>query len=540
MQKDTEQTKHNAEVAQFRFALIAPVVQGLYPDASATAYYKRVTEKPLTLPDGSTVTYSYKTLEKWKSQYTIGGLDALMPNVRSDKGISRALNDEAINEIYRIKNDFPRMNATQIHEFLIRNSFIPATVSVDSVQRFIRHNDLKSARDPNPRERKAYEEDEFGKIWQADTCYLPYITEAGKSRRVYVIMIIDDHSRLLVGGELFYSDNACNFQKVLKDAIATYGIPDKLYVDNGCSYSNEQLSMICVSLGILLVHTKVRKDSTITIDYSRAGGWQLMYNSYYGLSFNPFNKQQLKEKDHFVSHDFTEMTNRLNYLKDIRGIGVFTARPGMGKSFCLRCFASGLNPSLFHMEYICLSTISVADFYKQLCAILGVSDKGGKTGMFRAIQEQIYYLYKEKRQPLLLAIDEAQYLGTGILNDIKMHGYDSVNCFTLILCGESHLNDTLRKPVHEALRQRITVHYNYAGLSDDEVAKYILHKLQLAGAASSIIDPAALAAVHSFTQGNPRLIDNLMTDALTIGSQQGRKVIDAETIRAAVDNQGLY
>lgn len=258
MSRDTEQTKHDAEVAQFRFALIAPVVQGLYPDASAAAYYKRVTEKPLTLPDGSTVTYSYKTLEKWKSQYTLGGLDALMPNVRSDKGLSRSLNDEAVEEIYRLKKDFPRMNATQIHDSLIRNSFIPATVSVDSVQRFIRHNDLKSARDPNLRDRKAYEEDEFGKIWQADTCYLPYITEGGKSRRVYVIMIIDDHSRLLVGGELFYSDNACNFQKVLKDAIATYGIPDKLYVDNGCSYSNEQLSMICVSLGILLLHTKVR------------------------------------------------------------------------------------------------------------------------------------------------------------------------------------------------------------------------------------------------------------------------------------------
>ena len=68
-------------------------------------------------------------------------------------------------------------------------------------------------------------------------------------------MIIDDHSRLLVGGELFYNDNACNFQKVLKSAIATYGIPDKLYVDNGCSYSNEQLSMICVSLGVLLLQS---------------------------------------------------------------------------------------------------------------------------------------------------------------------------------------------------------------------------------------------------------------------------------------------
>jgi type II secretory pathway predicted ATPase ExeA len=115
-----------------------------------------------------------------------------------------------------------------------------------------------------------------------------------------------------------------------------------------------------------------------------------------------------------------------------------------------------------------------------------------------------------------------------------------VNYFTLILCGESHLNDTLRKPVHEALRQRITVHYNYRGLSDEEVAQYILHKIRLAGASASIIDTAALAAVHSSTQGNPRLIDNLMTDALTIGSQQERKVIDAETIQAAVENQGLY
>jgi transposase InsO family protein len=258
MSKDSETIKHDAEMAQFRFALIAPVVQGLYPDASETAYYKRVTEKPLTLPDGSTVSYSYKTLEKWKSLYRNGGLDALMPNTRSDKGIPRALGDEAIAEIYRLKNEFPRMNATQIYERLVRDSFIPAVVSVDSVQRFIRHNDLKSARDPNLRDRKAFEEDEFGKIWQADTCYLPYITENGKTRRVYCIMIIDDHSRLLVGGELFYNDNAANFQKVLKNAIAAYGIPDKLYVDNGCSYSNEQLSMICVSLGILLLHTKVR------------------------------------------------------------------------------------------------------------------------------------------------------------------------------------------------------------------------------------------------------------------------------------------
>ena len=115
--------------------------------------------------------------------------------------------------------------------------------------------------------------------------------------------------------------------------------------------------------------------------------------------------------------------------------------------------------------------------------------------MFQSIKDQIRYLYRDKRQPLLLAIDEAQYLSTGILNDLKMlmnFGYDSLNCFTLILCGESHFNDTLRKPIHEALRQRITVHYNYQGLGDDEVSEYILHKIRTAGGSKDIISDSAL------------------------------------------------
>ena len=54
---------------------------------------------------------------------------------------------------------------------------------------------------------------------------------------------------------------------------------------------------------------------------------------YYALSFNPFDKQCIKEKDGFMSSDFKQMTSRLEYLKNVRGIGVFTSRPGMGKTF---------------------------------------------------------------------------------------------------------------------------------------------------------------------------------------------------------------
>lgn len=247
-----------SSIAQFRLSLIAPVIQGLLTDPSATAYYQRITKEPLTLPDGSVVQYSYKTIEKWTSLYKQRGFEALMPHSRSDKGSTRALTDSAIEEIYQVREKFPRLNATQIYNHLLEQGFIPSKVSVCAVQRFIRNNDLKSARNPNMRDRKQFEEDSFGRMWQADTCYLPHITEDGVVRRVYAIMIIDDHSRLLVGGELFYSDNAANFQKVFKDAIATYGLPDKLYVDNGCSYSNEQLSLICGSLGVVLLHTKVR------------------------------------------------------------------------------------------------------------------------------------------------------------------------------------------------------------------------------------------------------------------------------------------
>lgn len=246
------------EAAHFRFALIAPVIQGLFPDASAAAYYRRITELPIAKPDGTTFNYNPKTLEKWTQLYKTGGMDALMPGERSDKGSTRALGDTAIEEIYRLKEKYPKLNATQIYHLLIRDAYIPASVSVAAVQRFIKKHDLKSARNLNIKDRKAFEEAEFGCLWQADTCYLPYIKEQGRSRRTYLIMIIDDHSRLIVGGQIFYQDNAYSFQKVLKQAVTTYGIPDRLYTDNGASYVNEQLSLICGSIATLQLRTPVR------------------------------------------------------------------------------------------------------------------------------------------------------------------------------------------------------------------------------------------------------------------------------------------
>jgi type II secretory pathway predicted ATPase ExeA len=265
-----------------------------------------------------------------------------------------------------------------------------------------------------------------------------------------------------------------------------------------------------------------------------------MFKAFYGMSDNPFEKSA-PAKHCFRSKDFNEMSGRLRYVAETRGIAVFTSPPGGGKTYALRCFAESLNPNLHQMAYICLSTVSVTQFYQQLCASLGVERSPSKSTMFSAIQAQTLALYKS-RKPFILALDEVHDLDTRILKDIKMimnHGFDSINTFTFILLGEPHFNNTLEKPVHESLRQRVSVHYNFECLSADETAAYVAHKLESAGSSLALMGEGATAAIHGHSHGRPRLIDNLMLDALTLGAQMQKNVIDTEIILAAINNQAL-
>ena len=82
------------------------------------------------------------------------------------------LGEKAIAEIHRLKEQFPRINATLIYHKLIEDGFInQSRVSVSSVQRFIKHNDLRAAVNPNQKDRKAFEEAYPGGMYQADTSY---------------------------------------------------------------------------------------------------------------------------------------------------------------------------------------------------------------------------------------------------------------------------------------------------------------------------------------------------------------------------------
>ena len=246
-------------VASIRLAIIQPAFNHTYPDMTKRAYYERISEQPVKLPDGREVIYSPGTMSCWESDYRKGGFDALMPRDRADRGKSRRLDADAISAIYKAREQFPRLTATGIREKLIADGVIRACdASVATFQRFIKKQNLKGASAPGQRDRKAFEEEFCTGMYQGDTLYGPFIKENGVRRQTYCIMLLDDKSRMIVGGRFFYQDNAVNFQQVFRDACATYGIPAKLYVDNGSPYKNVQLSLICGQLGTVLIHTPVR------------------------------------------------------------------------------------------------------------------------------------------------------------------------------------------------------------------------------------------------------------------------------------------
>ena len=101
-----------------------------------------------------------------------------------------------------------------------------------------------------------FEMEHVNDCWQSDTSFGPYITIDNKKYRTKLIMFIDDKSRIITGFDFFLNDTAINMQEVFKTAIKTYGKPKRLFVDNGSSYDNKQLSLICARLGIELIHAK--------------------------------------------------------------------------------------------------------------------------------------------------------------------------------------------------------------------------------------------------------------------------------------------
>lgn len=267
-----------------------------------------------------------------------------------------------------------------------------------------------------------------------------------------------------------------------------------------------------------------------------------MFRQFYGMTMNPFEKG-IKEKDAYFSKDLKEMISRLEYLNEAKGIGLFTASPGNGKTFALRCFAKKVNPNLTKVIYLCFTTVTTTEFYRQFCISLGIEPSSRKSDMFKNIKDYMENMSTDKRIHYILVWDEAQYLNSDILKDLKLlmnFSMDSKDCFSLVLIGQPVLNNILEKQVHEALKQRIIINYNFEGLSENEVLDYINSRLSLAGATAEIFDNNALLAAYRSCTSSIRRLNMILTKALIIGAQHEKTVIDTDIIMAAANEISLH
>ena len=252
-----EQEKQQ-EIALMRYSAIAPLITGLqdqYP--SLEAFFRDASHKGVTAPDGTIKHYAPGTIEKWYRSYKQGGFDTLLPLSRSDIGKPRKLDEELQEQIRYLKTNYPRMTASAIFRQLQDNGSIKnKEVSESTVNRFI--NLLASQLGTtNNQDMRRYERPHINEVWCGDSSVGPYLkTEDGKKRKVFIIALLDDASRMIVGANVFFNDNFINLMSVMKSAVAKFGIPFVFTFDNGSSYKNKQMELLAARIGSTLNYCK--------------------------------------------------------------------------------------------------------------------------------------------------------------------------------------------------------------------------------------------------------------------------------------------
>ena len=244
-----QQKKH--DIALMKYSAIAPVISGLPAQyKSFSEYFREVSERGILHPDGTLRHYAVSTISKWYELYSKDGFDSLQPRGRSDEGKPRKLDNALQEQILYLKEHYPRMGAAAIYKQLQHNGSIRrGELSESTVLRFIHRLSTEKKRTDN-QDMRRYERPHINEVWCGDSSAGPYLkTPDGKKRRVYVIALIDDASRMVVGVDVFFNDTFVNLMSVLKSAVAKYCVPKVLYFDNGSAYKNRQMELLAARVG---------------------------------------------------------------------------------------------------------------------------------------------------------------------------------------------------------------------------------------------------------------------------------------------------
>ena len=254
-------------------------------------------------------------------------------------------------------------------------------------------------------------------------------------------------------------------------------------------------------------------------------------------------RKQINEKEAYKSENYRNTISRLEYLKEIKGIGIITGVTGIGKTYCVRCFKEKLNKDLYKIIYVSATKLTVFEFLNALCKELGL-DVGNcyRNEVENKIQKTIKKLKLERHQETIIIIDNAENLDSKVIMELKYlyeFDMDSIDYISIVLIGTVEIKDELRKSKYEAFQQRVILQYNMEGLTREETKEYIVSRLKLSGQEEMIFTDNAINALYNVSGGNIRKLNNLIITSMMIGYQKRLKVMNEDIIRLAKEENEI-
>jgi putative transposase len=259
--KDLNPKDHAEAVATFRHAVIGPLCARELPRGELAAAIRAIASERFRAP-GSTRTKSYAvpTLERWLYAYRRGGLAALQPRARSDRGRGRAMHSELRQLLCDIRREHPSASARLIVRTLEADGRLkPGTVKPGTVRKLFRQQGLDriAVRDgTGATTRLRWEASAPDALWHGDVCHGPSLMVAGARIPLRIHGLLDDCSRYGIALEAHTHEREEDMLGVLVRSLRTHGKPDVMYLDNGSTYRGEVLRTACSRLGISLVHAR--------------------------------------------------------------------------------------------------------------------------------------------------------------------------------------------------------------------------------------------------------------------------------------------
>jgi transposase InsO family protein len=244
--------------AIFRYGLIAEALA--VPKGELAEKLREVADAEHQTPDGEPLAITVRTLERWITAYKRGGVAGLMRRPRKDRGRTRAITEAALARAIALRKEGPDRSTSTIIDILARSGEVAAGALRRST--LDRHLDKKSAsrRMMHTLGAKRYVRLRFERPLDfvvGDFHAGPWVrTETGEIRRAELGAFIDHCSRYVPESRYFMTENLMGVRRGLRALCIAWGIPRRLYVDNGPGYQAHRFHFGCAEIGIDLCHSR--------------------------------------------------------------------------------------------------------------------------------------------------------------------------------------------------------------------------------------------------------------------------------------------